>query len=157
MKKLTSIFLCAVMIFTMMSMTIQANADTITLPDGGSPKNTGYSTVKGRSSGGVDGYANITCSITVSHGGLFSNDKAIGKTESDVRSGLVASITVIATYSTLSGTNEASNFGQTTTLSDAGFTVTATAANDYLYLGTAGHEVDTETRGYWLCGTMIEV
>lgn len=157
MKKLTSIFLCAVMILTMMSMTVPANAATTTLPDGGSPNNTGYSTVKGRSSGGVDGYANFTCSIAVSHGGLFSNDKVIGKTESDVRSGLVAAINVFATYSTSSGSEVASNIGQTTTISDAGFTVTATAGNDNLYLGTAGHEVTTEKRGYWICGTMIEV
>lgn len=42
MKKLTSIFLCAIMIFTMMSMTIPENAATIILPDGGSHNNTGY-------------------------------------------------------------------------------------------------------------------
>ena len=77
--------------------------------------------------------------------------------ESDVRSGLVAAINVFAKYATSSGSEGASNFGQTTTIPDDGFTVTATAANDYLYLGTAGHEVTTETRGYWICGTMIEV
>lgn len=151
MKKLTSIFLCAIMILTMMSMTVPANAATITLPDGGSHNNTGYSTVKGRSSGGVDGYINVTCSIT-GEDGLFK-DSVTATTEADVRTGFYAYTTVVIWYSTVFSGLQSNSATEETNGIASTFSVSVDSDTAYATEGTAGHGISSTNRGNWVCGT----
>ena len=129
------------------------SASAVTLPDGGQLSNCETSKAEGRSSGGSYGYAYLTCTISGTNGGLFDKDTVTAVTKSDVRSGLTAYTYVVAWYSNTSGGQTSSNEGTTTSISDSGFKVTATAGNRNAYKGTAGHSVEFTTRGSWICGT----
>lgn len=149
MKKILAILVCLLMVVSMSTFSALA----VSLPDGGQYENTGSSVAEGRSSGGDDGYAYLTCTISGKNGGLFAKDTVTAVINSDVRSGLYAYTYVVAWYSDSSGGQTASNEGSSNTIPDAGFEVTATAGNRNAYKGTAGHIVRFDTRGDWNCGT----
>lgn len=155
MKKILSFFICLSLLCALPGMITTANAAKMQLPDGGSFSNSGCEFVYGRTSGGVDGYMNIQCEIKIDHGGLFSNDSVIAKIESDVRSGLSVTINTVAWYTTADTSDTVSNNQTSTTIPDTGFSVTATAPNDYVYKGTAGYVLSSTTRGDWMAGTTI--
>lgn len=152
MKKLIAVFISLLMILSMSAL----SASAVTLPNGGDINNCGYSTAEGRSSGGSDGYAYLTCTISGENAGWLGKDTVTAVTKSDVRSGLSAYLYVVAWYSDSDGGQTADNEGTSNTISDSGFKVTATAGNRNAYKGTAGHIVQFNTRGSWVCGTTYE-
>lgn len=144
--------LAGVVMFTTVMCT---PASAYTLPDGGSSTNSGYSVVEGRSSGGTDGRAYLTCTVKATDAPILSKDSVTATIKSDVRSGLNATEVAMVWYSTTSGGETAKETKTSTTISDSGFSVTVKAGNRNAYQGTGGHTVRFNTRGNWVCGTKV--
>lgn len=157
MKKLTSIFLCAVMIMTMMSMTISANAYAI--GDGGQPGNTGTGYVTGRTSGGSGGKVYVECVLSgaSSYAIDYATATTIVNNPNDTNGNSI--LEGIDAYSTVSGwytsTQYESTDGWGYDISKYGFSVTLTREEADLREATAGHSVTTDKYGTWICGTAI--
>lgn len=144
----------SLVIMSIMVSMSPVNVFAITLPDGGKSMNSGVPLVEGRSSGGVDGYANLVCTITKSNG-LFQ-DTITATTKSDVSTGLTAFIRTYAWYTTSDGSEILTNENTANSIGPTGFVVSAKSGNAYGYKGTAAHKVDYTTRGSWVCGTMVQ-
>jgi len=157
MKKILAVVLSVIILCSALYMPLVASANSITLPDGGQVVNTGCDTVYGRSSGGVDGYANFTCTISITQGGWFSNDKAEATITSDVHSGLTATVWSRIYYATTEGVASIKEEGESDGIPEAGFSVTATAPNDYGTRGVGCYGAYSDNRGDWICGTTIEL
>lgn len=150
MRKMTASVLCVI---TLMSM-LTINVSAVKLPDGGQIANTGVDVVEGRSSGGVDGYANIDCFIDYKNG-VFK-DTITATTKSDVSKNLDVTNNVLAWYTTTSGGTYAKNQESAEEIPADGYVVTAQSANANGYKGTAVHNIVYDSRGTWICGTTIE-
>lgn len=148
------IVVASLLVMSIMFSVSQVNVFAKVLPDGGSYVNAGDDLVEGRSSGGIDGYANLVCTITYANG-LFQ-DTISATTKSDVSTGLTAMIRTYAWYVASAGSQTISNEKNADTISPSGFTVSVLSGNAYGYQGTAAHNVDYDTRGSWRCGTMVE-
>lgn len=152
MKKTVSIIMCLVMLATMVLLGVSVSA--VDLPDGGQAVgNTGSSYVTGRTSGGDDGYANMICTISISHG---TTDVAIVRTKSDVVSGINVHAQGWITFADLTETKTNTVYNYSTgTLPSSGFVVRVSADNAYSTYATGAHSAYTTTRGNWICGTTV--
>lgn len=154
MKK--KIFAFCMTAFLLFSFTVNTFATTVTLPDGGSTKNTGVDKVLGRTSGGRDGYANMTCTIVAHQGvGAYMYDYAVSTVESDVP-GIKSGYTeMIIYYASTSGEEKRTN-GAKPTNNTLPFSLSVNSISRYATKAVAGHSITYETRGTWACGTAIE-
>jgi hypothetical protein len=156
MKKLFSVLLCAIMLFCMIGMVPGVNASIAYLDPGGQLRNTGCQEARGKTSGGVDGYANMTCRVDFEHGAnQDEGDRVIALTESDVHGGLSAYTTVVVWYVVSEGSTSAYSQGGCDEIPAEGFSLSVMAPNEYSYKGTAGHNAESENRGDWICGTTV--
>ena len=154
MKKTVSFMMCLVMLITIVLLGVPVSA--VQLPDGGQPLgNTGSSYVTGRTSGGVDGYANMICTVSISHG---TTDAAIVTTKSDVVSGIEVHAQGWITFADLTETKTNTSYNYSTgTIPSSGFVVRVSADNAYSTDATGAHAAYTTTRGNWVCGTKVYV
>lgn len=129
-------------------------AETVNLPDGGSTKNSKVDTVTGRTSGGVDGYANMICTIVAYQGSGWINDYAIATVDSDVKTIKSAYTIMYIYYTTTSGGTSNTTEGRPSS-NVTPFSMRVTALNQYATKAVAGHSVTYETRGTWNCGTTV--
>lgn len=150
-KKIFAFCMTALLLF---SFTVNAFAATVTLPDGGSTKNTGVDRVLGRTSGGKDGYANIYCVLVAYQGSGDVNDYVIDKISSDVPTIKKAYSIVNIYYYTYSGSYECvSNEGYAPAMLP--FSIRANANSQNAIKATSGHSATFETRGTWVCGNTV--
>lgn len=147
MKKLTSIFLCAVMILTMMSMVIPASAVHYFTEPGGSLRNTGVSHAEGYSTRGTTGQIYFTCRI-------FKSSSMVSATmeSGDIGMGSNAYINVYAWYANGSTSNNQQR--SPSSYIDTNHTVNVPATSTPV-AGTAGYEYSSTRYGYFICGTTV--
>lgn len=108
------------------------------------------SSVSGQSSGGSAGIANCSGRVTVSQGGVFTNDSATAYTSADATGTYV--VTAFVWYN--DGTSEKSK-KETKSVNNcsAQISVTCEGPNDYGNKGTGGHTYYSSIRGSWTGGT----
>lgn len=140
MKKIICLIMCTILLSLTLCFT--ASADSITLPDGGQIANSGYQTVYGRSSGGSNGYANLTCTVTTTQGVPWGKDSATAKTRSNVSTGLSASLSVsVWLTDSTSGYADASANDTFTSIPVDGITVTVKSTSSNALKALGGHGV----------------
>lgn len=154
MKKVTSIIMCVVMLITMALLNVSVSA--VELPDGGqSIGHTGSDYATGRTSGGVDGYANMICSTSISHGTI---DTAVIITKSDVVSGIDVHAQGSITFADLTETRRNTKYDYSLgTIPPEGFVIMVNADTAYSTSALGAHSAYTTTRGNWICGTIVNV
>ena len=116
--------------------------------------NSGYQTVYGRSSGGTNGYANLTCTVTTTNGFLLGKDSATSKTRSNVSTGLTGTLVVSVWNSSVDTYADASNkVYPISTIPSDGVTSTVKATSNGAFYALGGHSVSYNLYGEWVCGT----
>ena len=147
MKKLTSIFLCAIMILTMMSMVIPASAVHYFTEPGGSLRNTGVSHAEGYSTRGTTGQIYFICTIHKSSSMVSATMQS-----RDIGLGSNAYINLYAWYAngTTSNKQQRSPSSQVNTNHTVNLNTTTTPV-----AGTAGYEYSSTQYGYFICGTTV--
>lgn len=147
MKKLTSIFLCAVMILTMIGMAVPANAVHYFDEPGGSLRNTGVDWAEGYSTVGSRGNIYFTCRI-------HKSSRMVSATmeSRDIGMGSNAYINVYAWYANGSTSNNQQRSPSSYIDTNHTVNVDATATP---VAGTAGYEYSSSQYGYFICGTTV--
>lgn len=155
MKKLLAILVCMVFVVSILPLSAMA----VTRPseigseyvyineEGGDASIRGYSHIWGYTSGGSRGSCYVTCEIEIAHG---SQDKALARFWSNVRTGVTVSVGSKIYYTDSTTGNESIyTSGIEHTISDAGYTVTATAPNAYSYEALGSFVAEFDLYGDW--------
>ena len=164
-KKLPFLAIVLVIAICFSFMSIPVYADYIILPDGGTSTNSGFDELYGRTSGGYDGYANITCMSTCTNAipgdesGESQFDMTTAKIWSDVpqlSTTSTSTITAIIYYN--NGTSEVprqSSANITYITPQTGKSVIVSALNAYANYGVGNYTIVYSTRGRFSAGTRV--
>lgn len=141
--------------FLLISFTTSTFATTVTLPDGGSTKNTGADKVLGRTSGGEDGYANMVCTLVAKQGRGYIYDSATATIDADIKTIKSAYTNMIIYYASTSGEETRKNEGRPSSNSTP-FSLSVNSLSLYATYAVSGHSVNFERRGSWACGMKVK-